>query len=1047
MTSDGFSPLAGAPDIVLAILAHQPKSWFAETLASIAAQDYPKLQTIFFITSESPVDALTTEIRQVLPNSFIRIIDGNPGYGPVMNQLLRIVEGESGLFCIMHDDVELRTDALSKMVEELFRSNAGVVGPKLVQWEDPTLLQHVGLGADRIGEIDTLIEPLERDQGQHDAVRDVFFLPSACILVRADLFHELDGFAPDIPFFGEDLEFCWRAHLSGARVLVVPAAVARHRELFAERNLELSRPALEARHRVRTVATLSSRLQLPVIMVQLIATSLVEAIVGVFTGGVRASLAVLRAAVAVVLDAKYIVERRGQVRPYRRIAADEIHDLQVRGNARFARFLRNRRAATQQLVMQDRKGGSRLGRGARAMTIAASAAVAVFLIGSRGIITSGVASVGEMLPMRSSSESIGRMLGGYLSDWSSVGFGAVGAKPTAHVLMALGQMLFLGNLGLLQTVVVLGAVVAGCLGMASLGAVFANSRARLAGAIVYGSLPLPYVAIAHGRLGALLCYAATPWMLRFFTNSSAQQSTNQRSQLFARGVLLAGAVAAFVPSFVIVVALVSVLWLIGDLLAGTKVRAMMWAALFGMVATLGATIVQVPWLNSMLADNVWNGLTSSSTSSSEDIGIINLARLDFGRVRFGAVVLGLYLAVAAGLVIVGATRFVWAARSAALVVGAGAVIVAADHGLLGFSMPEPAVLLVVVAAGLAIASGNCVAAATDDLGKEVFGWRQPIGWIVVISILVSMLPTLVSAANGRWHQPKTSLAQLLVQLPTDPPEGDYNNLYIGDARLLQLPSQSIVSGDANISYAVARDGELTLTNRWRGPRTQMNSSLNRAIAAIVSKSTARGGRLLAPLAVRYIVVPLIDGGVSSADNPLPVPTRLLDSLSAQLDFRHVYSASDLVIYENAAWLPTLAVLDETTAMISSQGGEDALLSSSLGAARALPYAADINEEPLGELSVGTVHLAAPFTNNMRLVIGNAEVAPRVAFGGSTAFDVPVGGPAKLMYSTPWLHTLFVFVQLLMWLGLVAISIDARRLRRRWRGSTQRVDVSFTEVAA
>ena len=663
MTLDGFSPPAGAPGIVLAVLAHQPESWFAETLAGIAAQDYPKLQTVFFITSDSSVDALTTEILHVLPSAIIRIIEGNPGYGPVMNQVLRIVEGESGFFCIMHDDVELRANALSKMVEELIRSNAGVVGPKLVHWEDPTLLQHVGLGADRIGEIDTFIEPHERDQGQHDAVRDVFFLPSACILVRADLFRELDGFAPDMPFFGEDLEFCWRAHLSGARVLVVPAAVARHREKFGERNLELSRPALEARHRVRTVATLSGRLQLPVIMVQLIATSLVEAIVGVFTGGVRASLSVLRAAVAVVLDAKYIVERRGQVRPYRRIAADEIHDLQVRGNARFARVLRNRRAATQQIVMQDRQGGSRLGRGARAMTIATSGAAAVFLLGSRGIITGGVSAVGEMLPMRGRSDSIRRWLGGYLSDWSSVGFGAVGAKPTAHVLMALGQMLVLGNLALLQTVVVLGAVVAGCVGMASFGSVFANSRARLAGAIVYGSVPLPYMAIADGRLGALLCYAATPWMLRYFTKSSAQQSTNQRSQLFARGVLLAGAVAAIVPSFVIVIALVSLLWLIGDLLAGTRVRAMMWAALFGMVATLGATIVQVPWLNSMLADNVWNGLTGSTTSSGDDFGIFNLARLDLGRARFGAVVLGLYLAVAAGLVIVGATRFVWAARN------------------------------------------------------------------------------------------------------------------------------------------------------------------------------------------------------------------------------------------------------------------------------------------------------------------------------------------------------------------------------------------------
>ena len=92
------------------------------------------------------------------------------------------------------------------------------------------MLQHVGLGVDRFGEVDPLVEPGEVDQEQHDAVRDVFALPSACLLVRADLFRALGGFDPAIAFYGDDVDLCWRAHLGGARVVVVPAARARHRE-------------------------------------------------------------------------------------------------------------------------------------------------------------------------------------------------------------------------------------------------------------------------------------------------------------------------------------------------------------------------------------------------------------------------------------------------------------------------------------------------------------------------------------------------------------------------------------------------------------------------------------------------------------------------------------------------------------------------------------------------------------------------------------------------------------------------------------------------
>ena len=109
-----------------------------------------------------------------LPEAFVRPVAGNPGFGTVANEVLRLVEGEHGLFLVCHDDIALDPDALRLMVEELYRSNAGHVGPKLVDWDDPRVLQSVGMGVDRFGEIDHSIELGEVDQEQHDGVRDVF---------------------------------------------------------------------------------------------------------------------------------------------------------------------------------------------------------------------------------------------------------------------------------------------------------------------------------------------------------------------------------------------------------------------------------------------------------------------------------------------------------------------------------------------------------------------------------------------------------------------------------------------------------------------------------------------------------------------------------------------------------------------------------------------------------------------------------------------------------------------------------------------------------
>jgi GT2 family glycosyltransferase len=140
------------------MVVHQPCPWLDEVLTSLATQDYPNLQTLFFITANiAPADNASDRILHHLPSAVIRQVEGNPGYGPLMNEVGRLVAGESGFFCFMHDDVALESNAISTMIEEVFRSNAGVVGPKLVMWDDITVLQSVGLGADRIGDIDSVV--------------------------------------------------------------------------------------------------------------------------------------------------------------------------------------------------------------------------------------------------------------------------------------------------------------------------------------------------------------------------------------------------------------------------------------------------------------------------------------------------------------------------------------------------------------------------------------------------------------------------------------------------------------------------------------------------------------------------------------------------------------------------------------------------------------------------------------------------------------------------------------------------------------------------
>ncbi|HYA68318.1 MAG TPA: glycosyltransferase family 2 protein, partial [Acidimicrobiales bacterium] len=230
-----------APAVIAVIVTCDPGNWFDETLSAFAAQDYPEL-SILVLDAGSSEDP-TARVAAVLPSAYVRQLGKNEGFGASANEVVGMVEGASHyLFC--HDDIAPDPDAVHLMVEEAFRSNAGVVAPKYVSWDDPARLRHVGMAVDKSGAVVDRVEPGELDAGQHDAVRDVFLAPGGCTLVRADLFAELGGFDPDIFVLGEDLDLCWRAQVAGARVIVAPAARVRHREELASGRRALPAPVL-----------------------------------------------------------------------------------------------------------------------------------------------------------------------------------------------------------------------------------------------------------------------------------------------------------------------------------------------------------------------------------------------------------------------------------------------------------------------------------------------------------------------------------------------------------------------------------------------------------------------------------------------------------------------------------------------------------------------------------------------------------------------------------------------------------------------------------
>ena len=263
----------------------------------------------------------------------------------------------------------------------------------------------------------------------------------------------------------------------------------------------------------------------------------------------------------------------------------------------------------------------------------------------------------------------------------------------------------------------------------------------------------------------------------------------------------------------------------------------------------------------------------------------------------------------------------------------------------------------------------------------------------------------------------------------DPGVGGYNVLLVGDARLLPVPAVEYRDG---VSYAVIGDTPLDIRDRWAAPDSDAADAVEMALDQMASSSTLRAGRLLAPLGVRFIVVPEFDNVESTTAEPLPLPGGLISALEDQLDLTSVTGLPTLEVFANTAWMPAISQLTGSTAEASASAGAGALVRANLSSASPAFLGADETASSSDQVVPGVIHLAVPFDENWSLTVEGESIEPRRAFGVTTAFDVEQKGIAVLEYSSPSLRLPLLFVQVALWLAMLfaATRVSIPSARRR-----------------
>ncbi|KQX69900.1 glycosyltransferase family 2 protein [Angustibacter sp. Root456] len=792
----------GAParqHVVAVIVCHDGEPWLPRALEALSRQT--RRPDVVVAVDTGSTDASPSLVREALGDDHVVTAPRDCGFGAAVRRGLEHAStlvaagadtagGEvTRWLWVLHDDCAPDPRALELLLDTATTSSsAGVVGPKIVAWDDPHRLLEAGLTVSRAGRRSTFLDGVERDQGQHDHRSDVLAVSSAGMLVRHDVWDDLGGFDPALKLLRDDIDLCWRAHLAGHRVLLAPRAVVADAQaatggLRAVDAVPAAVQRVDRQHGQHVALARCTWLALPWLIARLVAVGVGRALLLLAAKSPRRAGEELHAlAVTLLLPWRWLGSR-WRARGRRVVAARSLsglltprfaavrHTVDVLGGWA-ARDSEHEPADAGETVVESGPVAEEAepvvaapaGLGKRLLrhpltlvTVALAVMTGVAWRHVLGTLFASGALVGGEL--RGGLADAGALWHAGLDPLRGAGLGTTALASPAVLLRALGTWVLHPVAGTaapglaITLLLLLGPLLAGWAAYLAAGLATSSRWARAWAAFAWGSAPVLFSAVGAGRLGPVLAAVLLPLTAAATARALTRGAAGALTATFA-AVLGAAALGATVPALGAAVVVVA---LLGTLCRGAaRWRALTLAVL--PVALLG------PWVADLAADprlllggagavadptpalalpaglhlpGAWTTLVALPAHQPHWVAalwlapLVLLAALALVRGgRRGRVVTALgWLAVAGlGLAVLAPATVLDRQQSDALVGWAG------TGALLG--------LLALVAAPLVAADG-----LQTRLARHGFGWRQLL--LAPVAALAVLSP-VAAAAVGAW---------------------------------------------------------------------------------------------------------------------------------------------------------------------------------------------------------------------------------------------------------------------------------------------------------
>ncbi len=185
------------------------------------------------VADNASTDHSVAFMKTHFPNIALIQNPTNGGFATGYNQALQQVKNE--YYVLLNSDIEVGEHWLEPLLELMDSDkNIAACQPKMLSFADKAYFEYAGAGGGFIDKFGypfcrgRLFQHVEKDEGQYNDVREVFWASGACMFVRAELYHQMGGLDDDFFAHMEEIDFCWRLKNAGYKIMYCPHSSVYH---------------------------------------------------------------------------------------------------------------------------------------------------------------------------------------------------------------------------------------------------------------------------------------------------------------------------------------------------------------------------------------------------------------------------------------------------------------------------------------------------------------------------------------------------------------------------------------------------------------------------------------------------------------------------------------------------------------------------------------------------------------------------------------------------------------------------------------------------